>query len=57
MYINNCFKYVVIEKAANIAYQALWIEVDIQKIEISYAQLYTGNIILLRRFKNVLNKN
>ena len=29
MYINNRFKYVVIEKAINIDYQALWIEIDI----------------------------
>ena len=29
MYINNRFNYVVIEKAANTTYQALWIEVDI----------------------------
>ena len=31
MYINNRFNYVVIEKAINIAYQALWIEIDIPK--------------------------
>lgn len=31
MYINNQFNYVVIEKAINIAYQALWIEIDIPK--------------------------
>ena len=58
MYINNRFNYVVIEKAINIAYQALWILILIfQRKEISYAQLYTDSIICLRRFKHTLNKN
>ena len=56
LFIDETLSYCVLEKISNEAFQSLWVEISFIKKKMWFAAFYTGSIIHLNAFSNILMK-